>query len=236
MDNERVSVRDKYERDEKGNSRGKTSGRKEKMKGGGGGDKKGIFKAIIVIAIIAFAIFVFLDSGGINLRTWDRTLSEDYANFQNSVNKFEDGRKNDFNVDDFYDKNRVYDDALLKRQAEKEYIVYVYTKNIEVDKPFNEWVKENEGEVPIYKISISDISINKEIRDYVEDGTPMFIVYNEVDKGVKSLEGIIKDTELFDEIIPKVDEYKAEKVKEREEEKERIKQNRKERREREKSE
>lgn len=231
-DEDRVSVRDKYERDEKGESKGKTDEKEEKKgrgKKGGGGDKGGIVKVVISVALVGFGIFVFMETGGISLSSWDRTTSEDYAQFKNSVEKTDRSRKNDYKLDDFYDKNRIYSDTLIKQQVDKEYVVYVYTKNREIDQPYNDWVLDNEKEIPIYKVSISDINTNKELRDYVEDGTPMVVVYNEIDRGVKSLEGVIKEVDLLGEVIPKVEEFREEKVQEREEEKERIIQNKEDR-------
>lgn len=99
--------------------------------------------------------------------------------------------------DPVYDKNNIYSDKDILKMVDKEYIVYVYTRNIEVDKKFNSWVKNNQDDIPVYKLDINSVEYNGEIRKYIDGDKPMLLIFNEVTREEKVLDSVVKDPSLL---------------------------------------
>jgi len=239
MSDERVSVRERYERDEKGNlskdkkiknkkgGKGRFNPFKKKDNGGGGGNA---FIVIIVLVLLGVAFFTVKNSPLLDIRTWNSTAEEDFAKVRNSLEKIDHQRKSGEYEDDFYDKNRIYNDEVIRKQVEKEYIVYVYTPHDKENTPFDVWVEENQKDYKIYKLHINDLKTDFEAKEYKEDRKPMMLLYNEIDQGEKELHGVIKDKDLLDNIPTRIEEIKEEKKLQKEQEKqERIEKRKKER-------
>jgi len=221
---DRISDRDRLERDEKGNLRGQRGrdgnrdhfgngrgyGRNDYGGNRGGGGKKGIFALCILVVLIIFGIS---GTGGFGkfMRTFNSTPEENMNSMFTSVKKLEADNKRDGRPYDIYDHNNLYGDKGIKLIVDKEYAVYVYTEDEEANEPFNTWVKENENTIPIYRLDMEDIEFSQEVASYREDGKPMVLVYNEVERGHKELDGVIKDPELLDEIVPHIQEIINEK-------------------------
>lgn len=230
MSDERISVRDKYERDDEGKTKGsndkkvkkekkKWFGRKKDDKGNnGGGGGSNILVGIVVILIIFFLV---KGTDMFNWRTWDSTIFENFSLIENSLEKTSHKNKSGEYEDDFYDEKRIYNDNLVRDQVDKEYVVYMYTSDEEKNKPYDEWVKGND-DVVIYKLHEGDVDTDKELREYKEKGQPMFVLYNEVERGKKEIDGVIKDPDLFDKIPERINEI----IQEKEEQKEKEKQER----------
>lgn len=240
MSDDRVSVRDKYERDEEGKLKGDKNDKKQKKdkkkwfrrkkdkedsSGGGGGSNIILFLILIVVAI-----FLVKNVDMFNPRNWNSTIFENFALVENSLEKTSHKHQSGEYEDDFYDENRIYNDKLARDQIDKEYVVYVYTSKEDENEPYDEWVKENDDDVLIYKLHEGDIKRDKELIEYNEDGEPMFVLFNEVDRGEKEIDGVIKDPDLFDKIPDRINEIIQEKEDKKEEEKqERIDERKKER-------
>lgn len=223
-DQYRVSDRDRLERDEHGNLRGNQRMERERSQGRGGGfggnrqrggDNKGTKKALFAIALLVILVIIGMGSSGNGFsnffRTFNSTPEENLTSFFTSVKKLEADNKREGEPYTVYDHNNIYGDEGITKMVDKEYAVYVYTDNEKKNEPFNSWVQENEGLIPIYRVDINMIGHNAEVISYKEDDTPMVLIYNETERGLKELEGVIKDPELLGEVVPYIEKIISEK-------------------------
>ena len=208
MDMDRVSDRDRLERDEQGRKRYETTS-------GTGGqgkppkkDRKKLVKNVFIVSLIGVVILMVgglvrapsAESIGNLFRTWNSTNEQGLAQIFNSVQELEDINKNLGMERGLHERDRLYHDSYIIEMVDKEYLVYVFTGDDEKDIKFDLWVEENEEKVQIFRIHIEDVTTNVEILSYIEEDTePMMLVYNEVERGKKELEGVIKDPLLLDE-------------------------------------
>lgn len=223
MSDDRISVRDKYERDEKGRVKSEVDKKDKKEKGkkifkdreGGNGGCLGVIVAVALIGVLVFAV---KESDIIDLRTWNSTSEENFSVFKNTLDKISQKNISDEFEEDFYDKNRLYTDEVVDKQVEKEYVVYVYSSKEENNTEFDKWVKEETGNFKIYKLHEGDVVGNKDILEYHNKLEPAVYIFNEVDRGEKELDGVIKDAELLEKVGERIEELKEEKEREKEKE------------------
>lgn len=226
-DSDRVSARDRLERDEQGTLRGRKERDREQgfnnrqsprgrfSGGNGGGGDNGWKKFIFSMAILVILVIIGMGStGGFKnlLRTFNATPTEHLNNYFTSAKKLENDNKRDGAEYTIYDKNNLFDDTGITQKIDKEYLVYIYTKDEKKDKPFNSWIEKNEFEIPIYRLDIRNIETNTELLKYAKENKPMMLLYNEIERGKKELDGVIKDPDLLKEIIPRVDKIIEEKT------------------------
>lgn len=229
LSGDRISVRDKYERDEKGRLKTeaeeknkKELGKKKSKRGskGGKGEKKGsgCLGFIVAIFLIGAIVFAIKESEIIDFRTWNSTSEENFLTFKNVLDKYSHKSKSGEYDDDFYDKNRLYTDEVVNKQVEKEYVVYVYSPNEGDNTEFDKWVESETGKFKIYKLHAGDVVGNKDILEYHSKFEPAVYIFNEVDRGDKELDGVIKDPELLNKVSERIEELKEEKKQEKEKE------------------
>lgn len=217
-DTDRVSDRDRLERDEQGRTRSEggmgNGGRRPPKKQRSGNFVRNIF-ILIVIAVIILMIAGLGKKPDMNnlFRTWSSTNEQGLAEMFNSVQELEDINKDLGEERGLHDRDRLYHDSYLEEMVAKEYLVYVFTGDEKKDKEFDKWVEENEETVQIFRIDIDDVSTNTEVMSYIVDEVePMVLVYNEIDRGEKELEGVIKDPLLLDETKDYIDNLIDEKT------------------------
>lgn len=205
MDRDRVSDRDRLERDEQGRIRGDSRGGGEQSQRPR--KEKGKWKGkVLLLAVLALAVLLFMGLGktqdvGSLIRGWSMTNQQGVVEIFNSVQEVEDINKRLGEERGVLDRDRLYHDTYIEEMVAKEYLVYVFTGDEEKDKEFTDWVAENHDTVQVFKIKSDLIENNLEVLSYIEDGgdEPMVLIYNEVERGKKNLEGVIKDPELLDE-------------------------------------
>lgn len=221
----RISERERLERDADGNFRGELKNTPNDRNGGfngsnrgsggngGGNGKKIIFSLAILVILVIFGLSGDGGFGFGNLvRTFNSTPEENLNAMFTSIKKAEADNERNGRPYDIYDYNNLYGDEAVQKLVDKEYVVYVYSNNEEKNQPFNEWVEENQNDVPVYRLSSEDVFSNHEVIEYLEDDTPMLLVYNEVEREKKELEGVIKDPELLGEVLPYINNIIAEKT------------------------
>lgn len=238
--NDRVSERDRLEIDSNGRTRsenaneqnnganGGGSGRRfggfgGGSRGSGGSGRPGKWKWLLGIGALGGLIFLgSLGNGGFSniWRTFNSTPEENLGSMLTSVKQVEHENKMvGKEKNQVYDVNNIFSDEYIDKQVDKEYAVYVYTGNEKYDKPFDDWVRKNEKEIPIYRVNAEGMKTNVVALDYVEADKPMVMVYNEVNKGKKELDAVIKDKDLLKNIVPhiqKLQEAKGVKIEKRE--------------------
>lgn len=205
MDNmDRISDRDRLERNEQGIPRGEQKSLGDKNKG----NNSGLKKKILIVSLVLIVILMYMGLRGTSnvkweniIRTWNMTNEQGIAAIFNSIQEIENINENLGIERGFYERNRLYHDAYLLELFDKEYLVYVFTGDMEKDKEFDAWVRDNDLRVQIFKIHIDDITTNLEVMSYIDADKkePMMLVYNEIERGKKNLEGVIKDPALLDE-------------------------------------
>lgn len=209
-DMDRVSDRDRLERDEQGVIRGEQE--RGGNKRGSNGNKRGpdgnkFRNIILVVAILGIVFLMVKGLGGSKdykgwFRTWSSTNEQGIASIFNSVQELEDMNERLGEERGLHDRDRLYHDSYIEEMVAKEYLVYVFTEDEEKDKEFDRWVEENQESVQIFRIAVEDVTTNMEIQSYIneeDEDMPMVLVYNEVARGEKELEGVIKDVTLLDE-------------------------------------
>lgn len=219
-DMDRVSDRDRLERNEQGVKRGdwdKGSGG-GKGNGGRGPKESNVKKILLIVAVVGIVVLMVKGLGGSKdyqgwFRTWSSTNEQGIARIFNSVQEIEDMNERWGEERGLHDRDRLYHDSYIEEMVTKEYLVYVFTGNEKKDKEFDVWVEENEDKVQIFRIAMEDITTNAEIQSYIEEEEePMMLVYNEVSRGEKELEGVIKDVSLLDETKDYVNDLIEEKT------------------------
>lgn len=145
-------------------------------------------------------------------RTFNSTPEENMGSMLTAVKQVEhENKKVGETKDPVYDKQNIFSDEFIDKQVDKEYAVYVYTGQKEIDKPFNKWVLSAEKQIPVYRVNISEVKQNVIAMDYVEADVPMVLLYNEVEKGKKELDGVIKDKDLLKNIVPHIEKLQEKK-------------------------
>lgn len=208
----RVSDRDRLERDENGTRR-QDQNRGGGRGGNGGGGKKGLAKRVLILAVCGIVGIWILGTFNLSdfqslFRTWNSTNTQGVVQIFNAVEGLEEeNRKIGEELDEgenrgLHDRDRIYNDVYMTEMIPKEYLVYVFTGDAEIDKDFDEWVANNEKNIQIFRIDRKDLDTNKEVLSYTDVNgkkEPLVLVYNEVERGKKVLEGVIKDAKLLDE-------------------------------------
>lgn len=145
-------------------------------------------------------------------RTFNSTPEENMGSMLTAVKQVEhENKKVGETKDPVYDKQNIFSDEFIDKQVDKEYAVYVYTGQKEIDKPFNTWVLSAEKQIPVYRVNISEVKQNVIAMDYVEADVPMVLLYNEVEKGKKELDGVVKDKDLLKNIVPHIEKLQEKK-------------------------
>lgn len=212
--NDRVSERDRLEIGADGRTRGETNQAQTHSPTasphGSGVRKSSNWK--IWLGGGAFLGLVVLGSlgggGGFSdiLRTFNSTPEENMGSMLTAVKQVEhENKKVGETKDPVYDKQNIFSDEFIDKQVDKEYAVYVYTGEKEIDKPFNKWVLSAEKQIPVYRVNINEVKQNVIAMDYVEADVPMVLLYNEVEKGKKELDGVVKDKDLLKNIVPHIE-------------------------------
>lgn len=134
-DHNRVSDRDRLERDESGKLRGINKREREKGQGregrgfGGrkssGGGNNGGKKVLAIIAVITILVIIGIGSteegfGGF-FRSFNSTPEENLNSFFTSVKKMEADNEREGEPYTVYDRNNMYGDSGIKKQVEKEF-------------------------------------------------------------------------------------------------------------------
>lgn len=213
-DGDRVTDRDRLERDESGRTLGEVKREGRESKGKKEKTKRGTTKRnIFLIVVLAITVLMVMGLRGTTdmrelFREWSMTNEQGLAEVFNSVQELEDMNRRFGEHRGELDRGRLYHDAYITEQVAKEYLVYVYTGDEEKDRKFTEWFKTHRGEVPIYPIHIDAITTNKEVKSYIKSREPMVLIYNELERGKKDLEGVIKDAQLLDESIQYIQRIK----------------------------
>ncbi|MCY8636584.1 hypothetical protein MOD96_02045 [Bacillus sp. S17B2] len=203
-----VSDRDRLELDDRGRTRQDNTGRQQNHSGvhnysrGSGKSGSGKLKLALFILMVGGILYIFNMSGKLDLksflRTFNSTPEENMAAMTRGIEHLDRANKRDGDPEDpVYDKNNIYSDKDILKMVDKEYIVYVYTRNIEVDKKFNSWVKNNQDDIPVYKLDINSVEYNGEIRKYIDGDKPMLLIFNEVTREEKVLDSVVKDPSLL---------------------------------------
>ena len=218
--NDRVSERDRLEIDSNGRTRNENANQQDMQSGRGGSGRRfgggsggagrpGKWKwRLGVGSVVGLIILGSVGSGGgvsDIWRTFNSTPEENLGSMLTSVKQVEHENKmvgKEKNA--VYDVNNIFSDEYIDKQVDKEYAVYVYTGNEKYDKPFDDWVKKTEKEIPIYRVNAEGMKTNVVAMDYVEADKPMVMVYNEVEKGKKGLDAVIKDKDLLKNIVPHI--------------------------------
>lgn len=145
-------------------------------------------------------------------RTFNSTPEENMGSMLTAVKQVEhENKKVGEEKDPVYDKQNIFSDEYIDKQVDKEYAVYVYTGEESIDKSFNQWVLEAEKTIPVYRVKLENVKTNVIAMDYVEAEKPMVMVYNEVDKGKKELDAVIKDKDLLKNIVPHIEKIQEKK-------------------------
>lgn len=215
-DPDRISVRDNLERDKQGKTRveKKNEDRTRHQKGINkekGKLKKYVFGFLLVIGLVMWGFSQEEGKMANFFRTWNSSPTENLTTLFNSMEQVDRVNKEnvaagEYKLRTLYDINRIYSDKYVTQMVDKEYVVYVYTEDKEKDNVFNEWVRENDHKVTIFRLNPIDIKTNHEIKSYLEPNTPMLLIYNEIERDVKVLDGVIKDTDLLEEVVPYIEE------------------------------
>lgn len=166
-------------------------------------------------AVVGLIIIGSLGGGGgfsDIFRTFNSTPEENMGSMLTAVKQVEhENKKVGEEKDPVYDKQNIFSDEYIDKQVDKEYAVYVYTGEESTDKPFNKWVLEAEKIIPVYRVKLENVKTNVIAMDYLEAEKPMVIIYNEVDKGKKELDAVIKDKDLLKNIVPHIEKLQEKK-------------------------
>lgn len=170
---------------------------KRKKTGGDGGNGGGKKKVLLVIVLIGFIIFMLVSSGGIQVMTVKDIFSgSPNENLESMFTGIKDvermNKRPNQPIDKIYDKNNIYEDRVAYMQTDKEYIVYVYTGDKEMDVEFNKWVDDNQNKYKVYKLNRSEMYTQEEMLMYAsEEPSPLMYIFKEVDKGEKVIHDVI---------------------------------------------
>lgn len=201
--------------------------------GGSGGSGNGSwFKFWIAIVIIVILLIAVFTGKGVNeSRRIIGTPQENLNSMQNAIVDLETVNKKEGKYDEVEDKNKVFHEKVLLYMPEKEYLIYVFTGDKKLDEKFNEFVKENQKDIKIYKIKYEDVKENEEIKLKIEQKfKPYLIGIKDMGNASKTVDAVISDEKqlknvpkYFEDLVSennfnKSDVHKYEKYRENNEE------------------
>lgn len=161
---------------------------------------------LLVIALLLYLHF----TGNMNevYDTFSSTPQENIDAMFNGIRDTEKLNKQEGEWDAIYDENNLYQDSQFFNQVEKQYIVYVYSGDATLDTPFNNWVENNQKDIPIYKLDTWSI-LDNDLNEAIGTNEPSFVIVYEQEKGYKVIDSIVYSPNEFDTIALKLDAIKA---------------------------
>lgn len=158
-------------------------------------------KAILIFLLIGFLCYVFFLDGKSKISftgikdTFVSTPDENIAKLITGIKDVDKINKQEGKLD-FYDINNIYTEDVAFKQVEKNYFLYVYTGDEEVDKSYNGWVSANTEELPIYKLDVAELEVETTLLESM-DGKPTIFLIGDVG-GVKDIKTYtVDETELM---------------------------------------
>lgn len=163
--------------------------------GNGSGGNGSWFKfGIAVILIVILLIAVFTGKGANESRRIIGTPQENLNAMHNAIVEVETVNKKEGKFDEVEDKNKVYSEKVLLFMPEKEYLIYVFTGDKKIDEKFNDFVKNNQKDIKIYKIKYSEIKENEDVKMLIEKKfKPYLIGVKDMGNASKSIDAVIGD-------------------------------------------
>lgn len=212
--------KEQYDKYQNGNKRGMFNRGRGNFNGGSGS----WWKILLTLAVVGGLIYIPIayKNGtlpqplrslvGGDAQSNANTFLNDVQIFKNDSDKMYKNKWSD-NYDeatetDFYDTNPLYSADYIGTQIDKEYMIFVYTGNDELDAPFKEWIEnyEKEGTYKIYRIKM-DIAIdNYYVEEAVTDDNyniteePLLMIFYSPEKQKTVLDSIVKDSTQLDKI------------------------------------
>ena len=206
----RQEQKEKFDKNQRGSGRFSDRGRSQ-----------GSLLGAIIGIVLILGIALYLPYGYVTgtlpapLRSIFASPTENKDSLLNSILKMDktvtelDKDKEERNETSFYDRNFLFQDQFIGTQVEPEYLVYVYTEDDEMNKPFIDWITHYEsdaesedyplGKYKIYRIKSDMVGLDHEVSWYFNN-KPMMLIYNTPEKGVKELDSVVEDPTMLDDI------------------------------------
>ena len=181
---------------------------------GRGQASEGSWFSLVIVAVIVGGL-IWLVWASMNgqlrgvLRSFNSTPDSNVTAFKNAIIDLEyqqKNRPNDNPAYGVYEDKRIHSSDFVEEQVYPEYLVYVFTEDIEKDRPFTEFVLDWEqysDRPPVYRLAMYDIQEHHQIQQAIPYGQPGLVIYRGLTDGSSVFDSAIIDPVHF----PKVADY-----------------------------